>query len=118
MRVGTPVDMMPEENVSSLIGRLVGEARGVANAEVALVKAKVGGRVAAYKGAAILFGVAGILALAGLIAMLVGLIFTLATLVGPGFATLIVVGVTFAIAGLLAIIGKGRLATPKLEDVA
>lgn len=107
-----------EENVSSLVSRLVTEARGLAGAEVTLVKARVGERVSAYKNAAIFFAVAGVFALAGLIALLVGLILTIATLLGPGFATLIVIGVTFVTAGILAIIGKSRLAAPKLEDLA
>lgn len=107
-----------EENVSALVSRLVTEARGLASAEVTLVKARVGERVSAYKSAGIFFAVAGVLALAGLIALLVGLILTIATLVGPGFATAIVIVVTFAVAGVLALIGKSRLAAPKIEDLA
>ena len=59
--------------------------------------------------------IAGVLALCGFIALLVGLILSLATLIGPGLATAAVTIVVFAIAGLLAMIGKGRLAQPKLE---
>jgi len=49
------------------------------------------------------------LALAALIALLVGAILTLATLVGPGWATAIVVLVVLAIAGALAMVGKSKL---------
>lgn len=94
----------------ALVSRLVDDARDVARAEVAVYKAKASERAQAYKGAVIFFAVAGVLALEALGALLVGLILTLATLVGPGWATLIVVGVVFAIAGVLAMIGKGRLA--------
>ena len=98
------------ESIATLVTRLTGDAREVARAEIALTKAKVGDAVGRYKNAAIFFAVAGVLALAALIALLVGLILTLATLVGPGFATLIVIGAVLVLAGVLAFIGKARLA--------
>lgn len=98
------------ESIATLVTRLSGDAREVARAEIALTKAKVGDAVGRYKNAAIFFAVAGVLGLAALIALLVGLILTLATLVGPGFATLIVIGTVLAVAGVLAFVGKGRLA--------
>lgn len=106
-------DPTPEPGLAALVTQLVDDSRELVSAEVALYKAKAGERLAAYKGAAIFFGIAGVLALAALIAMLVGLILSLATLIGPGLATLAVVGVTLVIAGVLAMIGKGRLAAPK-----
>jgi hypothetical protein len=107
--------MTDEEGLATLVAQLVDDARGLASAEVALVKARVGERTSAYKNAAIFFVVAGVLALAGLIALLVGLILSLATLIGPGLATAAVVLAVFAIAGVLAIIGKGRLAPAKSQ---
>lgn len=101
-------------NVGVLVSRLVDETRTLAGAEIALYQARIGERVSAYKNAAIFFAIAGVLALAGLIALLVGAILALATLVGPGFATAIVVVVVFAIAGVLGIVGKGKLAPPKV----
>ena len=107
--------MTEDESIATLVTQLVDDARGLASAEVALVKARVGERASAYRNAAIFFVVAGVLALAGLIALLVGLILSLATLIGPGLATAAVVLGVFAIVGVLAIVGKGRLApgTPR-----
>jgi hypothetical protein len=105
-----------DESIPTLVGRLVDESRQLAAAEVALYKAKLGERVAAYKGAAIFFGAAGVLGLCGFIALLVGLILSLATLIGPGLATLAVVIVVFGIAGILAMVGMKRLA-PAQEHV-
>jgi hypothetical protein len=101
---------LSDESVPELVGRLVDDTRGVVSAEVELYKAKLGERVAAYKAAVIFFAAAGVLALAGLIALLVGLILTLASLIGPGLATLVVVGAVFALAAVLALIGRGKLA--------
>ena len=99
-----------EEGIGALVSQLVDDARGLASAEVALVKARIGERTSAYKNAAIFFAIAGVLALSALIALLVGLILSLATLIGPGLATAAVVVGTLAIAAVLAMIGKGRLA--------
>jgi len=113
--MATTQPMTEDESIATLVTQLVDDARGLASAEVALVKARVGERASAYRNAAIFFVVAGVLALAGLIALLVGLILSLATLIGPGLATAAVVLGVFAIAGVLAIVGKGRLApgTPR-----
>ncbi|MCP3733796.1 phage holin family protein [Sphingomonas sp. RP10(2022)] len=102
--------VVEDEGIATLVGQLVEDARGLASAEVALVKARVGERANAYKNAVIFFAVAGVLALAALIALLVGLILSLATLIGPGLATAAVVLAVLAIAGILALVGKSRLA--------
>lgn len=103
---------LSDESLPELVGRLVDDTRGVVSAEVELQKAKLSERVSAYKAAAIFFAAAGVLALAALIALLVGLIVTLATLIGPGFATAVVVIVVLTVAGVLAMVGRGKLAPP------
>ena len=105
------------ESVGTLVGRVVEDARGLAKAELSVAKARLGERVASYKTAVIFFALAGTLALAALIALLVGLIVTLATLVGPGYATAIVVVVVFVIAAVLGLIGKAKLARPEPETM-
>ncbi|MDQ2891596.1 MAG: phage holin family protein [Pseudomonadota bacterium] len=106
------------ESVGTLVGQLVEDTRGLAKAEIELAKARLGERVASYRTAVIFLVVAGVLAFAALIALLVGLIVTLATLVGPGFATAIVVIVVLMLAGVLGLIGKGKLAKPDPETFA
>lgn len=110
---GTLLDR-DDEGLGTLLGRALEEARGVVDAEVELYKARFGERFSAYKSAIIFFAVAGVLALAALIALLVGLILSLATLVGPGFATAIVVGVVLGAAAVLAWVGTRKLAPPRL----
>ncbi len=102
--------VLEDRSIPHLVSRLTGDAREVARAEIALAKAKAGAAMTRYRTAAVYFAVAGVLALAALVALLVGLILSLATLVGPGLATLIVIGVTLAIACALAFAGKSRLA--------
>ncbi|MEG8017774.1 phage holin family protein [Sphingomonas sp. LR55] len=113
-----PVTLTGEdESLASIVGRLATETKSLATAEVAVYKAKFGEAASAYKSAAIFFAVAGVLALAALIALLVGAILTLATLVGPGWSTVIVVVAVLALAGILAMIGKSKLQT-KSEPVS
>lgn len=103
----------PEPGLTDLVSQLTGDAKDLARAELALQKAKVSEAVGRYKNAAIFFAVAGVLALAGIIALLVGMIVTLATITGPGLATLVVVGGVFLIAAILGVVGKNRL-SPKV----
>ena len=106
-----------DESLVSIVGRLATETKSFATAEVAVYKAKFGETASAYKSAAMFFAVAGVLALAALIALLVGAILTVATLVGPGWATAIVVVAVLAVAAILAMIGKSKLQT-KSEPVS
>ncbi|MDD1452717.1 phage holin family protein [Sphingomonas sp. H160509] len=106
-----------DESLVSIVGRLATETKSLATAEVAVYKAKFGETASAYKSAAMFFAVAGVLALAALIALLVGAILTVATLVGPGWATAIVVVTVLAVAAILAMIGKSKLQT-KSEPVS
>lgn len=100
------------EGIASLVSRTADDVRELARAEIALVKARVAERTSAYRMAAIYFVAAAVLALAMLIALLIGLILTLATLVGPGIATAIVVIAVGAIAGILGFLGSRALRSP------
>ena len=102
-----------DQGIASLVHRAVDDARELARAEIALVKAKAGERANAFKNASIFFGAAALLVMSAITALLVGLILTLAAIVGPGGATAIVVVGTFVVAGVLAMIGKAKLAPPK-----
>lgn len=107
-RFVTPVKEEP--GVANLVGRLVDDSRTLVSAEIALYKAKAGERVSAYKSAVIFFAAAAVLALSALIALLVGLILSLATVIGPLAATAVVVVAVFVIAAILGVIGKNKLA--------
>lgn len=107
------IDRTDDASVGTLVQQFAADAREFATAEYEVTKAKALEKVNRFKNAAIFFGAAAMLAASALTALLVGLILTVATLVGPGWATLIVIGATLAIAGILAMIGKGRLSPTK-----
>lgn len=91
----------PEDSIGTLIGQSVQDARAYALAEVAVYRAKAMAWLGEAKFVAI-FGVSAlVLVNCAIIALFVGLLLTLAPRVGPGWATVIVVGGTSAIAGLL-----------------
>ena len=93
---------MPQEgSVGDLLGRLVEDGKGFVRAEVGYYRT-LAGRMAGEAKNGLILGIAAlVIALSTVTALLVGLILTLATLVGPGFATLIVLVGALAIAGLL-----------------
>jgi hypothetical protein len=96
-------------SVSDLFTRLIGDARVWVNAEIAVLKCRGTTLVGALKTAVIFLVAAALLALVALIALAIGAIMALATLVGPGWATLIVVAVLLVIAGVLGWLGAGRI---------
>ena len=98
-----------EESLPELVSRAVDNAKEVVRAEAALAKAQAVAKVGGYRNPVILFAVAGLLALAALFGLIDGLILTLAPQVGPGWATVIVIGAVLALAGLLGWLGSRGL---------
>lgn len=96
--------------IGQLFSQLVDDGKRYARAEVELYKAKAQEKAEPVKWAAIFGGTAVVLALSAVTALLVGLILSLTPQVGPFGATLIVVVVTFAIAGLLGYLAYKQFA--------
>lgn len=99
--------------IGQLFSQLVDDGKRYARAEVELYKAKAQEKAEPIKWAAIFGGTAAVLALSAVTALLVGLILSLEPQVGPFGATLIVVLVTFAIAGLLGYLAYKQVAGQK-----
>lgn len=98
-----------EESFGALLGRAVADGRAYASAELTYWRAVMADRIGDVRSVAIL-AIAGLMVLnAAAIALIVGLILTLTPLVGPGFATLIVVLVALVVAGLLAMAALRQL---------
>lgn len=95
-------DDRPEaESVGELFERLVGDARDVGQAELDYWRTFARRKLREAR-SGLWWGAASIsLALAASVALVVGLVLTLSPLVGPGFATLIVVFGISAVAGIM-----------------
>ena len=110
MRIATPEHMMapdlhgthpgPDEGVGATLHQVVADAKAYGEAQVALQRKTLAARLRVGKTGLILGVVALLLALAAIPALLVGLIVSLATLIGPLGATAVVIVATLAIAGL------------------
>ena len=105
-RVQHPTD----PSIKDLFGQLVDDGRGLVRAEVNLYK-----QLALYRASKAKIGIAalvagGLLAYAGLIAMMVGLVLGLSPIVGPVLGGLIVLAVTGIIAFLLFRFGAKKMA--------
>jgi hypothetical protein len=90
-----------EEGIGELLTRLAEDGKGFARAEIAYYRTLATSKLAEAQTGLILGVTALVIALSALTALLVGLILTLETLVGPGLATLIVILAALAVAGLL-----------------
>ena len=100
-----------DDGVGAAIVQVVEDAKSYAAAQALLYRETLLARWRAARTGVLCGAVAAVLALAALIALLVGLIVSLTPLVGPWLGTLIVVGVTLALAAIL-----GRFAAARLSD--
>ena len=96
-----PDEETGDETLGDLFGRLVDDAKGFGHAEIDYYRTLVRERLRAAKTSLWMGAVAMSLALAASVALVVGLVLTLAPRVGPGWATLIVVGVSLGFASLM-----------------
>lgn len=96
-------------SVPDLFARLIGDVRVWAKAEFALLKCRGESLIGALRTAVILIVVAVMLATVALFAGAIGAILALATLVGSGWATLIVVLTLLVIAGICGWLGVARV---------
>ena len=96
-------------SVPDLFARLIADAREWLKAEVALVKCRGEALVEGLRTAVILIASAVILATVALFALAIGLILALATFVGPGWATAIVVVSLLLLAAILGWMGWQRI---------
>jgi 4-hydroxybenzoate polyprenyltransferase len=92
----------PEPSIGDLIERLFDEALDYGRAEIELLKARARDAVEGYVRAAILFGIAAVLALAGVVTLFVGIAFALARWIGPLGGAIVSALLAAGVAGLLA----------------
>ena len=91
----------PEPSIGDLIERLFDEALDYGRAEIELLKARARDVVEGYVRAAILFGIAAVLALAGVVTLFVGIAFALARWIGPLGGAIVSALLAAGVAGLL-----------------
>lgn len=99
----------PDEPIGTMFARVAQSGKDYARAEMDRQKLRAGIYAAGARDAGILLGIAAVLGLAAVVALLVGLIFTLSDPLGPLGATAVVVIVTLVIAGVLAVMARARL---------
>lgn len=90
-----------EKSIGDLLQQLVEDGRAYADAEIGYYRTLLRAKLRDARAMLWMGAVALVLAQAAAVALVVGLVFTLSPLVGPGFATLIVVLAFLAIAGLM-----------------
>ena len=101
----------PDRSIGDTIERLFDDAVAYGRAELELLKARALDLVGNYVRPAILFVVAGVLALAGVVTLFVGIAVALARWIGPFGGAVVSMLIAAGIAGLLV-----WLALRDLED--
>lgn len=96
------------DSIGELLERAVADAQSVARAEIAVQKARLSAKVSEGTSAAIYLVAALITLGMALTALTVGALLILQRLLGPGWATLIVVGTLLAATALLGWLALGR----------
>ena|SRR5579884_381474 len=102
----------PDRSIGEMIERLLDDALAYGRAEIELIKARALEAVEPYVRAAILFAVAGVLALVALVTLFVGVAVALARWIGPLGGAVVSALIAAAIGGLLV-----WLAMRDLRDV-
>lgn len=105
----SPTDEADAPGVRETITRLVDDTMGYARAEMAYLKADLGDRSSHIGPAIALFGAAIALALALVVALIVGLMFLLGSVIGLGWSILVIAILCAAVIWLLAMVGSAHI---------
>ena len=105
----TDATRMRKRPIGDLLGTFVQESTTLVSQEIELARAEIGEQVSRAGRGAGLFGVAGVLALAGLGALTACAVVALALVMDTWIAALIVGGALLLVAGVLALMGRARL---------
>ncbi len=97
-----PEPEQEEQGIGELLTRLADDAKAFGQAELDYYYALARGKLSDASFALWTSAVAAALALAAAVALVVGSVLTLSPLVGPGWATLIVVAVALTFSGIMA----------------
>lgn len=104
-----PEAEQPQDSVRAAFSKLYTDGRAYADAELERQKLRAGIAGAAVRDAAIFAAVGFILAFAGLIAFLVGMVLALSPHLGPGWSALIIFGASLAVAIISLLLAKARI---------
>ncbi|MBB3763728.1 phage holin family protein [Sphingomicrobium lutaoense] len=104
-----PQQFDADKGIGDMLGKVVADARELAEAEVELAKVKALSHANRYRRPAILLGAALLFAIAGVVALILTIGAALATLIGPLGGGLIATLIALAIAGGLAMWAKSSL---------
>jgi hypothetical protein len=108
--VATPSeDDRQADTIRDAFARLYADGRAYADAEIDRQKLRAGIAGAGVRDAVIFAAVSIILAFAGIVAFLVGLVLILAPLLGPGWATSAVFGSALLVAFIFLLLAKARI---------
>lgn len=109
-RVGTPrADNPADESIGDLFHQLVDDGRALVGAEVNLYKQIALARTAKARNGIVALVAAGLLAYAGLIAFLVGVVMGLADFLGPVLGGFVVLAVSGIVAYILVQYGLSKV---------
>jgi small-conductance mechanosensitive channel len=101
---------LPEDDsIGTLFSRLIEDIERFIRAQMRLYRAQVANRVRQGRSAIVMGLAALLLAHAAMITLLFGLVLTLRRYVGPGWATVIVVGAVLLAAAILAKLAVSRI---------
>ncbi len=98
-------DAEPDNSLRDEIGAFIADARELVQAEIDYNRARLRANLTLGKRVAGLFGIGAVLVVAGLIALILGLLLIADHYLGPIWATVIVAGGTLGLAGLLLSLG-------------
>lgn len=102
-------DEVADESLRDLVSRLADDAKAYAAAEAAVLRETAAARGRAARSGAIMVVLSIALVSAAATALVLGMLLTATVHVGPLMATVIVVGVTLLVGGLLGVIGWGKV---------
>ena len=106
---------LPRESFGELLGQLANNSAALVRDEIELAKQEMSEKVGVLRSGVLVVAVGSIIGLVAILTLTAAAVIGLATLVGPGYAALIIGGTLGIIGGTTAVIGLGQIKRTSLK---
>lgn len=110
-----PEASLPRESFGELLGQLANNSAALVRDEIELAKQEMSEKVGVLRSGALVVAVGSVIGLVAILTLTAAAVIGLATLVGPGYAALIIGGTLGIIGGTTAFIGLGQIKRTSLR---
>jgi cytochrome c biogenesis protein CcdA len=103
------------ESFGELLSQLANNSAALVRDEIALAKQEMSEKITSFKSGVIVLAIGAVVGLLAILTLLAAAVIGLGNIIGPGYSALLIGGVLAIIAGIISVVGMGRIKQTSLK---